>query len=204
MAYVIKDVNTERYMVASPFCWVDKIELASAYFKEESVRNLIEVTYKKRFAKDKVNAIAYRFDNDDKFVTAPCAPLLTEEIANKEFQKISSALYALRHINTLYDYWIEKEAKYERMTQDILHKIELDDVSNCIDAFKIMQLLKEVRIKRREAKEKVAILMALKDDGINMERIVEASTYYDKTRGDRTYTPRELPELFENNNKKEG
>lgn len=200
MAYVIKDENTEKYLVASPFCWVDKAELATAYFKEESVRKLIEITYKRRFEKDKVNAIVCKFDSDNRFAstTAITPSALTEETANKGFQEIVSALYALKHISMLYDYWINEEVKYERMTQDILHKIELDDVNNCINAFKLVQQLKEVRIKRREAKEKAMILMALKDGGINMERVVEASTYYDKTRSNnRTYTPRELPELFE-------
>lgn len=197
MAYVIKDANTEKYLVADPFCWVDKVELASAYFKKESVRKLIEITYKRRFEKDEVAAVICQFNEDDRFTTPITSITMTEEVANKEFQEIASALHALKHINTLYDYWIKEEARYERMTQDILHKIELDDVSNCIDAFKLMQQLKEVRIKKREAKEKANVLMTLKDSGINMERVVEASNYYDKTHNNRTYTPRELPKLFE-------
>lgn len=53
--------------------------------------------------------------------------------------------------------------KFDRRTQDLLHQIELNDVGNMYDAWKIIKELKEVRQLRRKAKDEIQYLDVIKD-----------------------------------------
>ena len=87
--------------------------------------------------------------------------------------------------------------KQDRVTQDILHCLEMEKCDATKRA-KLMSLLEKSRLTRRKAKDKSILLTALqqslKQEGLSiMRNAVDEVT-------ERHYVPREMPEIF----KKEG
>lgn len=86
------------------------------------------------------------------------------------------------------DYYNKELSKYDTMEQDILHKIEFSNFMG-LQAVLILKKLKEVRIKRREIKDNLRLLQAYSS-------ITPYIDNYNNYVNNRTYTPRQLPELF--------
>jgi len=87
----------------------------------------------------------------------------------------------------------DKIAREDRVTQDILHYIELNDCSEAM-AVQLVGMLKKARQRRRESKDAVMLLSAIRDNisPQTAESICNAAD----TLIDRKYSPRELPDLF--------
>lgn len=124
--------------------------------------------------------------------------LCEEDIAeNMESIKNYSTLLAksVSEIEQLIVYYQEEQKNCDLETQDILHKIELNDINNVIDGWKYAKMLQEVRRRRRIAKDNLAFLSCLINNGVL--KIAKEVGKYNSHQETRTYTPRVLTELFE-------
>lgn len=102
---------------------------------------------------------------------------------------------SVSEIEQLIVYYQEEQKNCDLETQDILHKIELNDINNVIDGWKYAKMLQEVRRRRRIAKDNLAFLSCLINNGVL--KIAKEVGKYNSHQETRTYTPRVLTELFE-------
>ena len=84
-------------------------------------------------------------------------------------------------------------AREDRVTQDILHYIELTECSETM-AVQLIGMLKKSRKRRRESKDAVMLLSAIRDN-ISPQTAESICNAADALI-DRSYSPRELQELF--------
>lgn len=124
---------------------------------------------------------------------------MSSEEAHKRIDNIREGanLIARSTVNfmELLKFWHEEQKKCDQETQDILHKIELDEIPNPVDMWKLMKMLQDVRRRRREAKDNFTFLQTLEECGLSkMGQKVRACNY---NLEHRSYQPRILTELFQ-------
>ena len=108
------------------------------------------------------------------------------QLAAREFSQ------SMIKLTALIDFYGKELSKCDLMQEDVLHKIEFDSVMG-VQGVRLVKQLKEIRIKRREVKDKLSFLTMLKTKGMT-----GAASIWDweKAIEDRKYTPRVLDELF--------
>lgn len=124
---------------------------------------------------------------------------MSSEEAHKRIDNIREGanLIASSTVNfmELLKFWHEEQKRCDQETQDILHKIELSEITNLVDGWKLMKMLQDVRRRRREAKDNFTFLQTLEEHGLSkMGQKVRACNY---NLEHRTYRPRVLTELFQ-------
>jgi hypothetical protein len=127
-------------------------------------------------------------------------PQTEEEVADIEakFDNLLDAANAfsknIKNLKSLKTYYTMKLSEYDKMQEDILHKIEFEEMVG-LRAICLMKQLKEVREKRREIKDKFTLITTLEKAGaINVTNLIDK---YNSNLETRTYSPRVLKELFE-------
>lgn len=124
------------------------------------------------------------------------------ENINECYEQFEEALRMLNksvgNLESLLTYYHEEELRQTGMQQDLLHKIEFDNSITGIQSIKYMRILKKVRKDRRVAKDREEILTEFKNNGGGrlVEKMISA---FGKQNG-RKYEPRQMPELFSENN----
>jgi hypothetical protein len=127
-------------------------------------------------------------------------PQTEEEVADIEakFNNLLDTANAfsksIKNLKSLKTYYTMKLSEYDKMQEDILHKIEFEEMVG-LRAICLMKQLKEVREKRREIKDKFTLITTLEKAGaINVTNLIDK---YNSNLETRTYSPRVLKELFE-------
>lgn len=121
---------------------------------------------------------------------------LSEHI--RDFNKL------LLTIEREYNAYYKEVGDCEKSTQDLLHQIELGEFK---DRSKAATRLHQVRIQRRKAKDKMAIVQPLKDwmdknqSAINALRLVIGATKNKENTSSRYYYPRIIDDLSIGSNK---
>lgn len=190
--YIINRADTNEYLAlknGSEFKgWSKNIEEATKFTTVDKASNLLSVTFKNKFADiiDKLHVIEY----------GTTIPKISDAQAKEMSEKIDTILTQIADIKsdipTLIAYYNDQLSHYDLLTQDILHKIELDNVTGIV-AVRLVKQLKQARIKRREAKDK---LMLLSSVVIGVTMAADNTNKHTKMIETRKYTPRILPELF--------
>ena len=192
LVYIIHRVDTNEYLVlkGSEFKgWDADIEKAYKFATMEKASNVLSVTFKNKFATimDKLHIVEY----------GVTVPEISEEQAQKMSENVESVIAQVVDIKSdipaLIAYYNKQLSHYDLITQDILHKIELDSVTG-IMAVRLVRQLKQARIKRREAKDKLMLLSSvLTGITIAADNANKHATMIEN----RHYNPRVLTELFE-------
>jgi hypothetical protein len=127
-------------------------------------------------------------------------PQTEEEVADIEakfdnlLDTVNAFSKSIKNLKSLKVYYTMKLSEYDKMQEDILHKIEFEEMVG-LRAICLMKQLKEVREKRREIKDKFTLITTLEKAGaINVAKLVDK---YNNNLETRTYSPRVLKELFE-------
>jgi predicted glycosyl hydrolase (DUF1957 family) len=114
--------------------------------------------------------------------------------ADELIKQLNSILEVAKSNLQLYD---NAQSYYDKKEQDVLHKIEFDDVSDS-ESIELVKVLKRNRIDRRK----------LKNDRCKYQIIVEIAPVLtklnklDKKIVDKFYTPKVMPEIFAGSNNK--
>lgn len=118
-------------------------------------------------------------------------PLRAVLEAMKEYSDITKTLTPMEEALRIQ----QKEAETEIF--DIEHAAELFPKLNCPKAYKIYQLLRDARIKRRKAKDALRIIEIVKEEGLVGVYTGKILSRIDGLYNNRKYSPRILTELFD-------
>lgn len=191
MVLITKTMNDKIYFYNQDRQWVRDKKKANLYQSEEIALNEINNTssLKDMYDNKKVAIVDYHegigvdtFDDDAK--------------ADEAFQLLNLAvkLYgeAVKNIDSLRTYYSEVLMIEDNRTQDLLHKIEFCDNSEC-SYEDLGKMLHNSRNARREAKDRLTYLAAITTSPL---KLLDAHNTHYKGLYNRYYTPRTNPELF--------
>ena len=191
MKFVVYSVKKEMYLATTPTTtWVEEIGFAAQFNSEKNANNVIISTYK-NFVKDaecEVRVFTPQTEGEKiQFDCESAGDAYNQlQLAAREFSQ------SMIKLTALIDFYGKELSKCDLMQEDVLHKIEFDSVMG-VQGVRLVKQLKEIRIKRREVKDKLSFLTMLKTKGMT-----GAASIWDweKAIEDRKYTPRVLDELF--------
>lgn len=180
--YYVYRKDIDRYLAPANNEWVSKYEACVWNDKETAERRKQELVKKEYY--DKVQVMEYCWHS-------------SKEI-EKRYKKLLDAVETLSYVSDIHKYYSDKKQACEDMTQDILHKIELEPISLGLEGIELLYKLKNVRKERRECKDAIRLCNMINNTSLKkFDVLVEE---YNKYINDRTYVPKALPEIF---NKKE-
>ena len=180
------------YLATDPTpTWVKEITLATQFNSEKKANNVIVSSYKNFIKDTKCEIKVFTPQIESEKTQFDC------ESAGNAYGQLQSAAHefsqSMIKLTALIDFYVKELSKCDLMQEDVLHKIEFDSVMG-IQGMRLVKQLKEIRIKRREVKDKLSFLTMLKTKDI----MTGAASIRDweKAIEDRKYTPRVLDELF--------
>lgn len=192
MKFVVYNVKEEMYLATDPTpTWVKEITLATQFNSEKKANNVIVSSYKNFIKDTKCEIKVFTPQIESEKTQFDC------ESAGNAYGQLQSAAHefsqSMIKLTALIDFYVKELSKCDLMQEDVLHKIEFDSVMG-IQGMRLVKQLKEIRIKRREVKDKLSFLTMLKTKDI----MTGAASIRDweKAIEDRKYTPRVLDELF--------
>ncbi|MCM1217321.1 MAG: hypothetical protein NC548_22720 [Lachnospiraceae bacterium] len=175
--YVICDVKKEIYYCTKPNAhWEQDITLATKFKTRTNANNVMKTLEGELIIKI--------------YSKKTQAPIEDNEENNEVVNSLMEALGTIDFTKLMNDYNSQRQ-KYDLMQEDILHKIEFSEITDAYEAACLMKQLKEIRIKRREVKDKIEFLQ------IFTEKADPAMKKYFENLKTRTYEPRVLTNLFE-------
>ena len=188
MKFVIYNKEKDEYFRASVPGWTKKKAEATKYKSRQTAED--ELRNRKQFfsiVTVELTIVEYNTQAE------------IEENGEELFNQILSAATELgkcsNNIAGINRYFNETLSEYDKMQEDILHKIEFTPQVG-ITSLRLMKQLREVRIKRREIKDAIALLAVMSDTNI-----IGKIQAYEYLLENRTYKPRVLKELFEEDGK---
>lgn len=119
--------------------------------------------------------------------------IMSSEDAESTYSKLDEAVATFGELNDLLTYYAAEQRRYDEMEQDILHRIEFGSIIG-LAGMRLVKQLKDVRIKRREAKDKVQYLLKLQNC-FKLDIKKESDKFFEAGKK-KIYIPRQLPELF--------
>lgn len=142
---------------------------------------------------DRENGIPTAADWDNISTAQVRNMVIDDESINGAIQLAESMLESAKSLEKVRDKLSSDLSWCEMATQDILHKIENDKL-NAVEQCKLVRKLKEIREKRREVKDQLAIVSNL----LKLQPVVSSVTNGIQTirTKEPVYHPRVLPELF--------
>lgn len=195
MKYVIYNKAINKYFPVNrgDQKWEDSIDNAGKFSSVEAAQNHIVKSNHpmfKGFLKDDFE-IRPLEEKKQEIVT------LTDEEADVAFNNFTAAVDLLNdgmdHIISLIAHYNQELSKCDMMESDILHKIEFENISG-FTAVQLCKKLKEIRIKRRECKDRMDFFKRIKDGG--GMKLVETINQYSSNLENRSYSVRFLTEIF--------
>lgn len=190
MKFVIYNSEKNEYFrAAGTPGWTKSQDKASKYKSRETAEDEIR-NRKKFFELVTVELTVVEYHSQ---------PAEIEENGQELFNQILSAATELgkcsNNIAGINRYFNETLSEYDKMQEDILHKIEFTPQVG-VTSLRLMKQLREIRIKRREIKDAIALLAVMSDTNI-----IGKIQAYEYLLENRTYKPRVLKELFKEDNK---
>jgi len=189
LKYYIHRTDTDEYRVTGSDQWLPK-NRAYGWRTREAAQKCVDQLANKTYFKY-VEILDEEDPSDES-----CMPTMTEEEADILYSKLVDGANALTKLDEIIFIYEAAISKYDSMTSDLLHRIELGNIGGVIGV-RLVRQLKDTRIKRRKAKDKVEYCLDLRQ-GISPEDVSKALDKYNKVMANRTYRPRELPEIFDN------
>lgn len=167
MPFVIRNINDGRYIITQPTQWTYDLKNASQFKSFQSANKAIQCTVFKFLKKENITMDelqVLRLETEDEKETTLVADTNLElnfDVATQQLYDLTSLMPDIS-IQELIKYFKQEEKKYDRLTQDLLHKIELEPICG-VTALRITKRLKEVRKRRRRAKDATKILASMKE-----------------------------------------
>ena len=187
MKYVICNTNTHLYFIVSGRQWTKDKTKATYANSETGIKNIIS-DYKKIFDSIQANIQIEELRTEETLQ-------MTEAEALEQLQIAETALHsfyeACGNLEQLQIFFTTQQSIMDRKQEDVLHKIEFGSVLG-VNGVRYSKMLKDIRIKRRIAKDSIRILENIK------AAYSKAQNYENQKEGleSRIYSPRELTELF--------
>lgn len=187
MKYVICNTNTHLYFILTGRQWTADKTKATYANSETGIKNIIS-DHKKIFDSIQANIQIEELRMEETLQ-------MTEAEALEQLQIAETALHsfyeACNNLEQLQTFFTTQQSIMDRKQEDVLHKIEFGSVLG-VNGVRYSKMLKDIRIKRRIAKDSLKILENIKA-AYSQAKIYENQK--DKLES-RVYTPRELSELF--------
>lgn len=187
MKYVICNTNTHLYFIVSGRQWTKDKTKATYANSETGIKNIIS-DHKKIFDSIQANIQIEELRTEETLQ-------MTEAEALEQLQIAETALHsfyeACNNLEQLQIFFTTQQSIMDRKQEDVLHKIEFGSVLG-VNGVRYSKMLKDIRIKRRIAKDSIRILENIK------AAYSKAQNYENQKEGleSRIYSPRELTELF--------
>lgn len=187
MKYVICNTNTHLYFITTGKQWTEN-KAAATYCNSETAINNIISDYRKFFESIQANVQVEELKTEETLQ-------MTEVEALEQLQIAETALRsfyeACGDLDKLKNFFTTQQSIMDRKQEDVLHKIEFGSVLG-VNGVKYSKMLKDIRIKRRIAKDSLKILESVK------AAYSKAQSYENQKESleSRIYSPRELTELF--------
>ena len=187
MKYVICNTNTHLYFIVSGRQWTKDKTKATYANSETGIKNIIS-DYKKIFDSIQANIQIEELRTEETLQ-------MTEVEALEQLQIAETALHSFYetcgNLEQLQIFFTTQQSIMDRKQEDVLHKIEFGSVLG-VNGVRYSKMLKDIRIKRRIAKDSIRILE-------NIKAAYSKAQSYENQKGgleSRVYSPRELTELF--------
>lgn len=186
--FVVFWVEQNKYMGQKQ--WVETVKSADKFSSLAQAQQQACKRYSQQYKDNKLEYI------DINKVEA--TSLLTKEEAEAAYEELRQAVEAFGEvaakIPAIVQYYQNVHSEQDKLQEDLLHKFEFMEPNNIL-FIKFSRMLKNCRLKRREAKDRVGYMTAISQSSIidllnthkNHNRIIET----------RDYSPRIAPELFE-------
>lgn len=187
MKYVICNTNTQLYFILTGRQWTEDKTKATYANSETGIKNIIS-DHKKIFDSIQANIQIEELRTEETLQ-------MTEAEALEQLQIAEMALHsfyeACGDLDKLKNFFTTQQSIMDRKQEDVLHKIEFGSVLG-VNGVKYSKMLKDIRIKRRIAKDSLKILESVK------AAYSKAQSYENQKESleSRIYSPRELTELF--------
>lgn len=187
MKYVIYNTNTHLYFILTGRQWTADKTKATYANSETGIKNIIS-DHKKIFDSIQANIQIEELRMEETLQ-------MTEAEALEQLQIAETALHsfyeACNNLEQLQTFFTTQQSIMDRKQEDVLHKIEFGSVLG-VNGVRYSKMLKDIRIKRRIAKDSLKILESVK------AAYSKAQSYENQKESleSRIYSPRELTELF--------
>lgn len=187
MKYVICNTNTHLYFILTGRQWTADKTKATYANSETGIKNIIS-DHKKIFDSIQANIQIEELRMEETLQ-------MTEAEALEQLQIAETALHsfyeACNNLEQLQTFFATQQSIMDRKQEDVLHKIEFGSVLG-VNGVRYSKMLKDIRIKRRIAKDSLKILESVK------AAYSKAQSYENQKESleSRIYSPRELTELF--------
>ena len=187
MKYVICNTNTHLYFIVSGRQWIEDKTKATYANSETGIKNIIS-DYKKIFDSIQANIQIEELRTEETLQMTEAEALEQLQIAEMALHSFYEACGNLEQLQT---FFTTQQSIMDRKQEDVLHKIEFGSVLG-VNGVRYSKMLKDIRIKRRIAKDSIKILENIK------AAYSKAQSYENQKEGleSRVYSPRELTELF--------
>ena len=187
MKYVICNTNTHLYFILTGRQWTADKTKATYANSETGIKNIIS-DHKKIFDSIQANIQIEELRMEETLQ-------MTEAEALEQLQIAETALHsfyeACNNLEQLQTFFTTQQSIMDRKQEDVLHKIEFGSVLG-VNGVRYSKMLKDIRIKRRIAKDSIRILENIK------AAYSKAQSYENQKESleSQIYSPRELTELF--------
>ena len=199
MKYVICNTNTHLYFILTGRQWTADKTKATYANSETGIKNIIS-DHKKIFDSIQANIQIEELRMEETLQMTEAEALEQLQIAETalhslQLQIAETALHsfyeACNNLEQLQIFFTTQQSIMDRKQEDVLHKIEFGSVLG-VNGVKYSKMLKDIRIKRRIAKDSIKILENIK------AAYSKAQSYENQKESleSRIYSPRELTELF--------
>jgi hypothetical protein len=187
MKYVLYSSDKNRYLKDKD--WTKKLSAATKFNNLQSAENAIKCNYKIWLNEQHTTVSAIPYDEKTKIFSSVEQ---AEEEFNSLFTVTENFGKGLDNLDLLIANYVEQLSTIDSAQEDVLHKIELDNVIG-IQAVRLVKQLKEIRIKRRKIKDVLEYLTIIKKNTMNFKKQLGS---YHAHLGNRSYNPRVLNDLF--------
>lgn len=186
MMFVVFWVEQNKYMGQNK--WVETIKSADKF----SSLALAQQQACKRYSQQyKDNKLEYININET-------IPTLTKEEAETAYEELRQAVETFGEvaakIPAIMQYYQNVHSEQDKLQEDLLHKFEFMEPNNIL-FIKFSRMLKNCRLKRREAKDRVGYMIAISQSSIT--NLLDTHKNHNKLIETRNYSPRIIPELFD-------
>ncbi len=184
--FVVFWVEQNKYMGQNK--WVETVKSADKFSSLAQAQQQACKRYSQQYKDNKLEYIDI----------TKTVPTLTKEEAEAAYEELRQAVETFGEvaakIPAIVQYYQNVHSEQDKLQEDLLHKFEFMEPNNIL-FIKFSRMLKNCRLKRREAKDRIGYMTAISQASIidllnthkNHNRIIET----------REYSPRIAPELFE-------
>lgn len=185
--FVIFWVESKKYYTQSKVAqshWTTNIEKATKFKSLEAAQNM---------ATNNIKVAPLEYIDYGNTI-----PLLTKEEVEAAYEELRQAVETFGEvaakIPAIMQYYQNVHSEQDKVQEDLLHKFEFMEPNNIL-FIKFSRMLKNCRLKRREAKDRVDYMTAISQSSIT--DLLNTHKNHNKLIETRNYSPRIIPELFE-------